>query len=83
MEDRKRPTEEAKESKEGDRNMAIKTVDREEIRRGKARELVAYLSYAVEDLRQVSPASSHLLEMSIAAINEDMQLPQPHGAGEC
>jgi hypothetical protein len=56
--------------------MAVKIADREEIRRSKARELVAYLSYAVEDLRRVSPASSHLLEMSIAAINEDMHLPQ-------
>jgi hypothetical protein len=56
--------------------MAVKIADGEEIRRSKARELVAYLSYAVEDLRRVSPASSHLLEMSIAAINEDMHLPQ-------
>ncbi len=78
-----RPIEEAKQSMEGNRNMTVKTVDRDDTRRSKARELVAYLSYAVEDLRQVSPASSHLLEMSIAAINEDMHLPQPNVAGKC
>jgi hypothetical protein len=50
------------------------TIARAKMRHDKARELVAYLSYAVEDLRQVSPASTHLLEMSIAAINEDLSL---------
>ena len=62
--------------------MTVKRMERTKTRRDKARELVAYLSYAVEDLRVVSPTSSQLLEMSIAAINEDVDLPHeplPHG----
>jgi len=61
-------------------------IERAKTRDDKARGLVAYLSYALEDLRQVSPASSHLLEMTIVAINEDMDLPQhaqPAVAGKC
>jgi hypothetical protein len=42
----------------------------------KAQQVVAYLSYALEDVRALSPTGSFLLEMSIVAINEDMKLSQ-------
>jgi hypothetical protein len=40
----------------------------------KAQQVVAYLSYALEDMRALSPTGAFLLEMSIVAINEDMNL---------
>ena len=43
-------------------------------RRAKAQQLVAYLSYAVDDVRQISPMSSHLLEITITAIKDDLNL---------
>jgi alkylhydroperoxidase/carboxymuconolactone decarboxylase family protein YurZ len=33
--------------------------------------VVAYLSYALEDVRALSEAGSHLLQMTIATINEE------------
>jgi hypothetical protein len=33
--------------------------------------VVAYLSYALEDVRALSEAGSHLLQMTIATITED------------
>jgi hypothetical protein len=33
--------------------------------------VVAYLSYAIEDVRALSEAGSHLLQMTIATINEE------------
>jgi hypothetical protein len=61
--------------------MTVNEMESAAKRRAKARQLVAYLAYVVEDVRVLSPTSSHLLEMSIAAINEDMDLPHeplPH-----
>lgn len=72
MDDQKRPA--AKKKQEGNGKMGVKQMERGKMRRVKAQELIAYLAYAVEDVRAVSPTSSHLLEMSIAAINEDMDL---------
>jgi hypothetical protein len=43
-------------------------------RQAKAQQVVAYLSYALADVRALSPTGSFLLEMSIVAINEDMDL---------
>ncbi len=42
----------------------------------KAHEVVAYLSYALEDVRALSGTGTFLLEMSIVALNEDMSLSQ-------
>ena len=42
----------------------------------RAQQVVAYLSYALEDMRALSPTGAFLLEMSIVAINEDMNLSQ-------
>ncbi len=42
----------------------------------KAQQLAAYLSYALEDVRALSPTAAFLLEMTIVAINEDMNLSQ-------
>lgn len=50
-------------------------------RNSKARQIVAYLSYALEDVRTLSPTSSYLLEMSIAAINDDLR-PRLHPKGK-
>jgi hypothetical protein len=33
--------------------------------------VIAYLSYAIEDVRALSEAGSHLLQMTIATINEE------------
>jgi len=33
--------------------------------------VIAYLSYALEDVRALSEAGSHLLQMTIATINEE------------
>lgn len=42
-------------------------------RKTKARQIVAYLTYVMDDVRTLSPTSSYLLELTIAAINEDMR----------
>jgi hypothetical protein len=42
----------------------------------KAHEVVAYLSYVLEDVRALSGTGTFLLEMSIVALNEDMNLSQ-------
>jgi len=55
--------------------MTVSETESASKRRAKARQMVAYLAYVVEDVRALSPTGSHLLEMSIAAINEDMNLP--------
>ena len=36
--------------------------------------IVAYLSYALEDVRALSEAGSHLLQMTIATITEESSL---------
>jgi hypothetical protein len=36
-------------------------------------EIIAYLSYALKDVRKISPLGAHLLEMSIAVLNEDIR----------
>jgi hypothetical protein len=36
--------------------------------------VVAYLSYALKDVRGLSPLGAHLLEMSIAVLNDDIRL---------
>jgi hypothetical protein len=36
--------------------------------------VVAYLSYAIEDVRALSEAGSHLLQMTIATITEETSL---------
>jgi hypothetical protein len=43
-------------------------------RKAKARELVAYLSYAMQDVSKLSTTSAHLLEMSLAALSEEIGL---------
>lgn len=45
-------------------------------RQAKAQQVVAYLSYALEDMRALSPTGTFLLEMSLVAVNEDMNLSQ-------
>jgi hypothetical protein len=35
------------------------------------KEIIAYLSYALKDVRKLSPLGAHLLEMSIAVLNDD------------
>ena len=40
----------------------------------KAHEIVAYLSYALQDVRGFSGTGTFLLEMSIVALNDDMDL---------
>ena len=42
-------------------------------RKIKARQIVAYLTYVMDDVRTLSPTSSYLLELTIAAINDDMR----------
>jgi hypothetical protein len=37
-------------------------------------QIVAYLSYALEDVRALSEAGSHLLQMTIATITEETTL---------
>jgi hypothetical protein len=37
-----------------------------------ARQIVAYLSYALDDVRSLSPATLYLLELTIASLNEDI-----------
>jgi hypothetical protein len=54
--------------------MSVTDVERAKTRRVKAQEIVAYLSYALADVRSLSPTSSYFLEISIAAIKDDMQL---------
>ena len=39
--------------------------------------VVAYLSYALEDVRALSEAGSHLLQMTIATITEESRLDAP------
>ena len=39
--------------------------------------VVAYLSYALEDVRALSEAGSHLLQMTIATITEESSLDTP------
>jgi hypothetical protein len=36
-------------------------------------QIVAYLSYALKDVRGLSPLGAHLLEMSIAVLNDDIR----------
>jgi hypothetical protein len=43
-------------------------------RKAKAREMVAYLSYAMQDVSKLSTTSAHLLEMSLAALSEEIGL---------
>ena len=45
-------------------------------KQAKAQQVVAYLSYALEDMRALSPTGTFLLEMSLVALNEDMNLSQ-------
>ena len=40
-------------------------------------QIVAYLSYAIEDVRALSEAGSHLLQMTIATITEESRLDTP------
>jgi len=40
-------------------------------------QIVAYLSYALEDVRSLSEAGSHLLQMTIATITEESRLDTP------
>jgi hypothetical protein len=35
------------------------------------KDIIAYLSYALKDVRKLSPLGAHLLEMSIAVLNDD------------
>jgi hypothetical protein len=61
--------------------MAIINLDRDAERKASISRLVAYLSYALDEVRALSPISSYLLEMSIAAIKEDrpsQQQPRHH-----
>jgi hypothetical protein len=44
-------------------------------RQAKAGQAVAYLSYALGDVRALSPTGAFLLEMAIVAIKEDTNLP--------
>lgn len=44
-------------------------------RKAKARQLVAYLRYAMQDVGKLSTTSAHLLEMSVAALSEETGLP--------
>jgi hypothetical protein len=39
--------------------------------------VVAYLSYALEDVRALSPMGSHFLQMTIATIAEETSLDTP------
>lgn len=39
--------------------------------------VVAYLSYALEDVRALSPMGSHFLQMTIASIAEETSLDAP------
>jgi hypothetical protein len=39
--------------------------------------VVAYLSYALEDVRALSPMGSHFLQMTIASIAEETSLDTP------
>ncbi|MFN3656750.1 MAG: hypothetical protein ACK4UO_05785 [Pseudolabrys sp.] len=41
-------------------------------RKARAQAIVAYLSYALEDVRALSPTGSYLLELSIKAIKDDL-----------
>jgi hypothetical protein len=38
-----------------------------------AQQIVAYLTYAMADVRKLSPLGAYLLEMSIAVLNGDVQ----------
>jgi len=49
-------------------------------RKSKARQLVAYLAYAMQDVGKLSSTSAHLLELSIAALNEETGLPAQNQA---
>lgn len=44
-------------------------------RKTKARQLITYLAYAMQDVGKLSSTSAHLLELSIAALNEETGLP--------
>lgn len=35
-------------------------------------QVISFLAYALEDIRRLSPLSAHLLEMSIAVLNDDI-----------
>jgi hypothetical protein len=39
--------------------------------------VIAYLQYAIEDVRALSETGSHLLQMAIATINEEASLDTP------
>ena len=39
--------------------------------------VIAYLAYALEDVRALSEAGSHLLQMTIATITEETSLDTP------
>lgn len=54
--------------------MATAVMERGIDRKAKAREVVAYLSYAMQDVSKLSMTSAHLLEMSLAALNEEIGL---------
>ena len=54
--------------------MATAVMERGIDRKAKAREMVAYLSYAMQDVSKLSTTSAHLLEMSLAALSEEIGL---------
>ena len=54
--------------------MATAVIERGIDRKAKAREIVAYLSYAMQDVSKLSTTSAHLLEMSLAALSEEIGL---------
>jgi len=54
--------------------MTTVVMERATERKAKARELVAFLSYAMQDVSKLSTTSAHLLEMSLAALSEEIGL---------
>jgi hypothetical protein len=44
--------------------------------------IIAYLSYALEDVRAISPLSTQFLEMAIMALSEDLH-PATSSANSC
>jgi hypothetical protein len=43
------------------------------------KDIIAYLSYALKDVRKLSPLGAHLLEMSIAVLNDEQVEQQRRG----
>jgi len=55
--------------------MATAVLEHGTDRKAKARQIVAYLTYAMQDVSKLSTTSAHLLEMSVAALSEETGLP--------